>query len=345
MTPCRQCCDLHTTREYFTQLLLVLALVFSAGTGPVVAAQTALKLTLDNDEFAGLNKRDRWYTSGMRLSHLSRNDPDHLGSGWAWQLRRICPATRNAPATGGTSHISIGQNLYTQDQRLRTEPLSNDRPIAAYLYGTVGNRMQTVRGESGVAIEVGVTGPAALGEPIQNGLHELIGVSRVPAWSYQLRPRLGVNLGFMCLGRAEIGGLSVLSQYEAWAGSTIAQASFAVAIAVGPGRTTAAIPGRARLHIPRDAKTNGWHLVVGVRGIWTGFDYLLDGSTFRYDNQVSSRHLTGEYFIGLGTTFFRDWQVGYVFSGRTHEFDGPGFDQANYRPQQIGSLTLRIPVQ
>ena len=325
--------------------LLLLALALPCAQLPAAAAKTALVLTLDNDEFAGLNKRDRWYTSGMRLSHLSQHNPDHIANGWAWRWRQFCPATSNAAAIGGTSHLSVGQNIYTQDQRLRTEPVSNDRPIAAYLYGTVGNRMQSNRGETGVAIEIGVTGPAALGEPIQNGLHDLIGVSRVPAWSYQLRPRLGLNVGYLCLGRSTFGNMTLLSQYEGWIGSTVAQVGLAAALAIGPGRSAAVIPGRARLSIPGGASPGDWYLVAGIRGLLTGYDHLIDGATFRYDNQVSSRPLTGEYFIGFGTTVFRDWTIGYIFSGRSHEFDAPQFDQANYRPQQIGRLTLRIPMR
>lgn len=305
-------------------------------------AQRAIVAHIDNDEFAGLNKRDRWYSSGVRIAAVDGSKPERLGHGWAWRGRSLCPAYTDSSNTGGISHLAIGQNIYTQDQRLRTVPLSNDRPIAAYLYGSAGNRLSSDHADMGVSLEIGVTGPAALGEPIQNGLHDLLGVSRVPAWSYQLRPRLGVNAGFLCLGRWHWPRVSWLGQFDMWAGSTIARAAVSVAVAIGPGRRRATMPARARFRIPGMPSRRGWSLVAGVRGIVTGYDYLLDGKTFRYDNGVRSKTLTGDLFFRAAIPLSRRWLVAYEFSARSMEFDGPGVAQANYRPQRIGSLVIRL---
>ncbi|MGB7305013.1 MAG: lipid A deacylase LpxR family protein [Burkholderiaceae bacterium] len=341
---------LAAIRAGFAMRLLITVVIGAISVSHVSAqSPDSLILQLDNDEFAGLNKRDRWYSSGARILAIRDGSSplagDSAAAHWAWKVRRTCPAAAHAAAQPGTSHVSIGQNIYTQDVRDRAVPVANDRPIAAYLYATLGNRLQTQAGDVSLSAELGVTGPAALGEPIQNGLHSVLRVDRVPAWSYQVRPRLGLNLHFGCLGRSRFDFGSLLTQYSVSVGTTMAQASIAGALAFGPGRATAVMPADARLIIPGSHPGKFWSAVIGLRVNWVGYDALLDGDTYRYQSGVNSRQLTAQFFAGISFNIWKNWRLEYVFTQRSHDFDGPGVAAANYEAQQTGTLSLRIPLQ
>src|SRR6185437_11421343 len=62
----------------------------------------------------------------------------------------------------------------------------HDRPYAGYLAGTLSLIQDNPRWRSLLAFSVGVIGPAALGEEVQNGFHSIIGDPSTKGWGYQL---------------------------------------------------------------------------------------------------------------------------------------------------------------
>lgn len=117
-----------------------------------------------------LARTDRYYTNGIKF-----------GVGLPFDLLQVPAAQvlRSLDPEGGEDiHIGlfVGQNMYTPRDIGIAAPQPDDRPWAAWLYlGGVaqrarGNRLDTVE------FDVGVVGPAALGEQVQKGWHRLVRV-------------------------------------------------------------------------------------------------------------------------------------------------------------------------
>jgi lipid A 3-O-deacylase len=173
----------------FVVLLVVLAVKGRAQDEPPPAA--VVRFELDND-FLALRGAgappDYDYTHGMRVSVVRPTAP-------AWIARTIgAPACTDARAIGSAcvlSGFSVGQEIYTPRHNV-PEPVFGDRPHAAWLFSAVQLRRIEGTGLQSLDLRAGVTGPAALGEPVQNGVHRLLHNQLEAGWDHQLPTRLGI---------------------------------------------------------------------------------------------------------------------------------------------------------
>lgn len=335
--------------------VVVLAALLSVWPSAPIAAQgvdrTALHrlaIHLDNDEFTGNRPDDRWYSSGGRVDWLSL-PPDSLSAPVS------CATLPSSLRQHSARHFgSFGQDIYAQNNRLNTEINPADRPIGAYLYlqrgRSVSSPMILGRGGRAMAkLEVGVTGPAALGEQVQNGLHDILGVEQVELWGNQIRPRLGVNLHVSCtVLRAHVdlehpNPLVLHAGYHASLGNILVEAGVVLAISAGPDAARMTAPQTARLGNPIAPKLRQWGVIGGLSVRAVAWDALIDGDTFGYDNQIRSRPLQAAAFIGLGISLGSKWQLSYALMHRTIDFEGPGVSAQNFRAQTIGQLIIQAP--
>ena len=157
----------------------------------------------ENDVFNRSGNSDRDYTSGIRFGWLSPALPE-LPEGLT-RLVTIPTFFGEGPVTSVTRRvgISFGQNLYTPADTTTSAPIYNDRPYAAWLYAsfalqsiykrakpdTPGNE-EPVRLDT-LQLDLGVVGPAAGGEFVQNNFHRLIASRRPTAGPPALRADLG----------------------------------------------------------------------------------------------------------------------------------------------------------
>lgn len=311
--------------------------------GHSATAHGVAELLLDNDEFAGINRRDRWYTNGYRFRKSRQRT--NLTPGWERLAVAVCPGLITDQTANTFDQWGVGQNIYTQSIRNRVIPRSNDRPIAALLYGTTGSALAAKNGHAITTLEFGVVGPAALGEEFQNSWHKLLGVTQNPAWQYQLRPRLSIVGHLDCVRSGLIGPMVWQAGYGLSVGSTLVRARTAFGISIGPDKAAISIPIEARFKFAPARRAHAWAIIIGARANWTGYDYLLDGNTFGYESDTKSKPLTAEWFVGLSWVFYRNWRVQYVYSRRSIDFTGRGVAQENYQSQAIGTVNISIPLQ
>ena len=325
--------------------------------GPVVPLQAAdwpdlsrLSIHLDNDEFTGNRPDDRWYSSGGRIDWHSPPNP----------LAGLNPVTclqplRSLRQPSRQRFVSLGQDIYSQNTRTNTVPNPDDRPMGALLYLQAGQSVLSpvVDGTSAQAtakIELGVTGPAALGESIQNGIHHMLGVREVTIWNYQVRPRLGLNLHLSCLRQSSSTATDQRAPmvlhygYDMSVGNVLTQAGVSLAVSAGPSARAMTVPRSARLASPVVRKVRRWGLIAGLSARAVAYDALLDGDTYGYRSRVSSKPLQGEAFIGVTLALGSRWQLSYALSRRTIDFEGPGVSAKNYKRQNVGQLVLQAPL-
>lgn len=312
---------------------------------------------VENDVFNRFGRSDRDYTSGVRVGWLSpaitemprgivamTTIPTFLGEAAADSvIRRVA--------------ISAGQNIYTPENTFVSNPIYNDRPYAAWLYASVALQYtykrhdpETGRDEpmrlDTLQLDLGVIGPAAGGEFVQNNFHNLIGVEPAYGWGNQLHNEPTIGLTFERRWRT---GRAVLIDSPKLEVDFIPRAAVAVgnvatyASAGGTARIGKNLrddfgPTRARPALPgSDAFIGdgsfGWYLFAGLDGQAVARNIFLDGNTDGFSQSVSRRPFVGEVQAGLAV-LWGGVRISYTQILRTPEF----FERD--RITQFGSINI-----
>ena len=209
MPPSRLCDAGRITTIVFSIAAVLLAGVAPAGAQAIPIDTTPdpdelrniFTLQIENDVFNRFGKSDRDYTNGVRLGWLSPALPD-LPDGIA-NLITIPTFFGEPQPTSVTRRvgISIGQNIYTPQDTDAFQPIFNDRPYAGWLYASFAlQSIYKVNGEprrlDTLQFDIGVVGPAAGGEFVQNNFHRLIANPPANGWPNQLYNEPTFNLTF-----------------------------------------------------------------------------------------------------------------------------------------------------
>lgn len=294
--------------------------------------------TYENDLLAGT---DRYYTSGFQFAWRSSSyDPPD------WVRFLTDRPTSLIFPQGGTPRwgLSFGQNIFTPDDTQRRNPDPLDRPYAGWLYGGISLASYTATSYGSVELQFGVVGPSALGEQVQNNVHDFLNIDRALGWNYQLKDEPGINLivtrqwryntdpvwGDVQLGVVPtlVGSVGNVQTYGA-AGLTLRignelEADF------GPPRMRPSNAGSA-FYQP-DGRW-GWYAFAGAEGRAVAHDIFLDGNTWRDSRSVDKENFVGELSAGvvLITPLAR---LAVTYAARSREFQG------QRESAQFGSASL-----
>lgn len=137
-----------------------------------------LGIKSDNDAFL-FNGQDRYYTNGIEF-YIRKAIPFH---------------SNNTSLKKRTWLLYGGQRMYTAHSGHIHIKEQIDRPITGYLYG--GGEVSWFYDNESLftfGAEVGIIGPSAYGEKIQEGYHKLFNFYTVKGWDYQLNNALGFDI-------------------------------------------------------------------------------------------------------------------------------------------------------
>lgn len=317
-----------------------------------------LSFEVENDLFAGISNTDRHYTNGLQAAWLSRPQtglPDWLTNLSSPPFYSLLFPTGNFDQKSQRIGVSLAHAIFTPDDTQTTVRQPNDRPYAAWLHMTFS--LQSVRASSitGEAwqdqwkLDLGVVGPAAQGEFVQNHWHDLIGADEANGWGNQIHDEIGINLGFE----------------RAWRSSTFKtprllglQTGFIpyTILSLGNVQTYAGIGGTFRLgpSLPDDfgpsriypgVGGSEWfaparegcscYLFAGIEGRAVGRDIFLDGNSFRDSPSVDKRIFVYDAKLGAVMVIW-DTRVAFTHVFRSKEFYGQS------QPDQFGSISVNF---
>ena len=284
-----------------------------------------LTFTAENDLFGG--GTDRYYSNGVLLSW--RSPSADLPAPVAWAAGALDAVTGPGNTRWG---FSLGQNLYTPADKYINPPNPRDQPYAAHLYGALSFDRTTLTTQTLAEIQVGVVGPSALGEEVQNNYHRLIGVRRLDGWDAQLRDEPTLNFLLERRWRVPTGTLAgleteLIPSAVATGGNAAVYAGLGATARIGRGLEADWGPTRIRPAVagssffqPRQAF--GWYAFAGLDGRYVVRDIVLDGNTFRGNTpSVSKRPFVGEGRVGAAV-FWRGARFAYTQVVRSEEFYG-----------------------
>lgn len=294
-------------------------------------------IQVENDAASTLKgTSDKYYTSGLRLGWTSANGnvPDF--------------ASRAANVLWGDGEtriaIDLSQSIFTPAKTQLNPPDPHDRPYAAWLRADFKLEQDQDDARGLIDISVGLIGPGALGEEVQNGFHHLIGDTPNKGWGHQLKtlPTLEIlsdrvwRLPITTLGPLETDALPELTL---GIGDVRDYALAGVRVRIGQGLNSdfgpARIePGMSGSDYFTQTRPLAWYVFAGVDGQAVAYDVTLDGEPFRSGPHVSKKWAVAEFEGGVGV-IWHGVRITYTQVFRTEEFHGQKGGLFNF-----GSLAL-----
>ncbi len=336
-------------------LWMLVAAIVPTGAPPVLGAEDGQTLTFqsENDRYV-VPSTDRHYTNGFKLSWLSRKQTD---------LPAVLDRLSNLPSVFVESGskpltrrigVSLGHSIFTPEDTESRELVKDDRPYAGWAY--VGLSLHAIHADAEggparrdtLAIELGVVGPGAGGEDVQNTWHDIIGADRSNGWDNQLKNEPGFNFIFerrwrtAALAPFRPLGLSLdfIPHYSMSLGNVLTAFGAGGTLRIGQELQTDFGPPRIRPSLPGSegfeyAGALGWYLFVGGEGRLVARNIFLDGNNWRDSPSVASRTLVGDFQFGAALVY-ENLRLAYTHVVRTEEFVG--------QPQadRFGALSLSV---
>ena len=308
-----------------------------AAPAPAVPKGT-LSVLVENDKFTGT---DRHYTNGLLISYLSGKD---RVPGWLRTASSFLPGVEDDTVL--RAGYVLGQSIFTPDDTDTLEPLPNQRPYAAWLYGGVALVAETNDRLDTWELDLGIVGPSARGEEIQNGFHHLIGVEEAQGWNNQLEDEFGVLLTFERKWRngweyQRTGyGIDMTPHVGAGIGNIASFVNFGITFRLGNDlsndfgapRIHPSLPG-SNFFVPRDEF--GWYFFLGADARAVGHNIFLDGNTDKDSLSVDRELWVGDLQGGLVMNLFGS-RLAYTYVYRT-----PEYEQQD-DPDKFASISLSI---
>lgn len=282
----------------------------------------------ENDAIAGTDQR---YTNGLEFSYLSVEN--HL---WDWFRTgsSVLPGVdKNDDLRVG---LSLGQQIFTPDDTDATQPLPDQRPYAGWLYLGVAVVAEHGGGEQldTWLLNVGVVGPSAQGEEVQNGFHDWIGDGDANGWDNQLEDTFGYQLLYEHRWRnignkvKKFGPLQAdFSPHVGFSlGNIATYANAGITLRIGNDLTGDYGVPRIRPSLPGSAffepvDSFGWYIFAGVDARAVAYNMFLEGDSPTYDVNLDKETFVYDAQTGLAV-IWRRFRFAYTYVIRSKEYEG-----------------------
>jgi lipid A 3-O-deacylase len=296
---------------------------------------TTSNLIEENDSF--IDHHDKHYTQGLRLSFASSEQtPGDVAYPWLRAMADtvFLPASMQGELRYG---LYLGQSLFTPQNLFLRTPDPRDRPYAGWLYGGLTAYRETSDHLDRADITLGLVGPGAAGEAVQNTWHHsaplpLLRGMHANGWSAQLRDEPGLILSEQRQWRfATAAGpieFDALPELNASVGNIFTYAGAGGLIRIGQGlrvdwgqpRIQPALNGSDFVNRSAfDGRWAAWYLFGGVEGRAVARNIFLDGNSFERSAHVSKEPFVVDYTAGL-MTYLSAARFSVSYTRRTREF-------------------------
>lgn len=298
-----------------------------------------INVRVDNDLFGGKDQ-DQGYTNGAQITFVSPNLVDYTDDPCLPRLARWVNSHLERLHPGQYEQqnmiFSLAQGIFTPTDFTRKDLIEDDRPYAGVLIASFGynarrgDRLQTTQ------LAVGMVGPWALGEEVQNAVHELLGDEKFQGWDNQLHNEPVFMLTHERMRRwpadasENLGGWGwdAISHYGGAVGNLATHVNAGGEVRFGwklpdDFGSTPLRPAGENTAPTRGGKPSGWswHLFATTDAAWVIRDITLDGNTFRNSHSVDKRAVVGTAGYGLAVMRGR-WKFALARYHSTREFDG-----------------------
>ncbi|MCF6253618.1 MAG: lipid A deacylase LpxR family protein [Thiomicrorhabdus sp.] len=270
-------------------------------------------LQYENDLFTSDN-RDRYYTSGLQLSLLERQNPPK----WLEWFSEHTPFYQKGDSNQTWLQYSFGQKIFTPEDTQAFEVQKKDRPYAGYLYlntSVMSKIEQQENYDYGNLFELtlGLVGPSALGEESQTTVHKIIGSDIPNGWDNQLKDELVLGASYSRFWRLRYplqNGLEfgVNPQITGVVGNAYTYGALGTMFRFGSNlkrdfSPPTIRPGFLGVIYFQESKQPSWYGFLGFEGRAVLRDIFLDGNSFAESHRVEKETFVGDIQYGFGYMF------------------------------------------
>jgi hypothetical protein len=310
-----------------------------------------LTIYWENDTFAAGTDRD--YTNGFKITWSTPFSIDKTESylpDWGYYFINKLPFVNDLETSRAVS-VSIGQNIYTPEDRSQAALIEEDRPYAGYLYYATGFHSRTNNRKNSWEFQLGIVGPLSFAEKTQIWTHDLLGSRRSEGWGNQLNNEIALEAIyesqwlFFNSGKSRGYDYDLIPHMGFRMGNVTTYINAGAELRFGlnlPGNfgscpiragcaTNSSFSGTP--HSNRGTGFTGWHLFFAVDGRAVLHDIFLDGNTFEDSHSVKREVWVADLMTGIAFDF-GNVRTTYSYVFRTKQFEA-GEDK-----QIFGSLNL-----
>lgn len=281
-------------------------------------AKDALLLYGENDSrgIKPISKTDRHYTHGLKFVYLTQPQWQWLEDFSDWD---VAESEQTVDTAVG---FFIGQNIYTPDHPSRpTERKPKDMSFAGWLYAGLFAQRATDHQLDHIELNLGVIGPSARGNEVQDVFHEWIRSEKPQGWETQIGDEFAADFTYMRQQRLlddwfePTEKTDFIAEYGFTAGSVHRHAQAGLTFRYGFNLGNTFGPGRMELPsgistLRKDAKKSGY---VFARAAIRAVEYN------RFLTGLSTEPLVGQ--LQLGAVYqYKKLEVGYSQTFYTQEF-------------------------
>jgi lipid A 3-O-deacylase len=314
-------------------LIIILCL-----TGLLAHAQTtkgeAINFYIENDSRnIGGPGLDKAYSNGFKLSFIAaENDIPN----WAKPIVDRSEVLRKALKGAQTNFgIALAQQIYTPANTQSPDLIIDDRPYAGWSYIALSTQFKGEKNSHSFEFDVGVIGPEAGGESVQNGFHKMIEVETTKGWKNQLKtePTLQVayqqRLRFLELKKQnQKNYFDVIPFFGGSVGNVAIDAHGGALVRLGTELPDDFGPTRPSL-IDGDNFVNpvnsiyklpSFYAFASARGVGVARNIFLDGNTFKESHRVRKYPFLLETEFGF-VAMYSHLTLAWRFVTRSPEFE------------------------
>ena len=312
------------------------------------ADKGVFSIAVENDSLS--SGADRNYTSGIKLAYVSQVDEV---AGFLSGTRGLTRALSGSdPDFWG---IAIGQSIFTPENITANPAPPGQHPYAGWLYmqimvGAEEDRPGNLepRYLDTYELELGITGPSALGEEAQRGIHQALGAPDPQGWDSQLNDEVAFAVSFDRRWRptwaqlsTDIAGLEFDLTPSAGVslGTLRTEARAGIAARLGWRLDNDYGPPRVRPSLAGVEHFSGgalsWQVFAGVQGRAVGHNLFLDGNTYEDSASVDRTPFVADFQTGFSISA-GDWRLAYTYVWRTEEFE------TQPTRQDFGALAISV---
>jgi hypothetical protein len=314
------------------KLLACIAVFFAMHTAQA-DEDGVLTLLIENDVIAAT---DQHYTNGLELTYLSVKNgvPGSIQPGVV-----LLPGVRKEDVL--RFGISIGQQIFTPNDIAEFGPLPDERPYAGWLYlgfavvAERENQSHDVSLDTWV-LNLGVVGPSAGAEQVQNEFHTLIGSKQANGWPNQLHDEFGAALLYdhqwrrtkLRDNRPGKFGIDLSPHLGFSLGNVATYANGGATLRLGTGvdsdygvpRIRPSLPGSAFFTSPVDGGFK-WYIFTGIDLRAVAYNIFLDGNTDNESLSVDKETFVWESQSGFALVWSH-LRFAYTYVIRSKEYVG-----------------------
>lgn len=272
-------------------------------------------ITESNDYFSSfLSPSDKSYTQGVEIASIEsfNESPSTLQELAALLPQIICGSF--CPSNPDFIGIAVGQQMHTPHDRDSVTQDINDQPYAGWLYARL-TRMNQLAGERiSTSLYIGTTGPAALGEEAQNGVHQLLNQKKWMGWDNQIHNEVAFYLShkrsFISNRFGNSFGGYFISSSESNAGTVYSSSIFKEELRLGYNLRGYNF----------DNKEFSIYTFIRPGVSLVAHNIFLDGNTYEDSYRVTKVPIVGSIEGGLGIEYY-GYKILYTINFSSKDFD------------------------